>query len=132
MSRAGLRPERDSASEAQQQLKTTDSTSRQRGRPTPKPVNLKKLVKNEGGNLVAAPLTPRKTGRLIFSRNITLTLIGNTAFISSPIVVSMHYYGNVFNQPFRSNGRLQSIIHVVVSRRRFSCISLTSLFEFRA
>jgi hypothetical protein len=30
-----LRPERNSAGEAQQQLKTTDPTSRQRGRPTP-------------------------------------------------------------------------------------------------
>jgi hypothetical protein len=34
LSPAGLRPDKDSAGDAQQQLKTTDPTSRQRGGPT--------------------------------------------------------------------------------------------------
>jgi hypothetical protein len=34
LSPTGLRPEKDFAGEAQQELKTTDPTSRQRGRPT--------------------------------------------------------------------------------------------------
>jgi hypothetical protein len=34
MSPAGLRPKKDCSGEAQQQLQNTDSTSRQKGRPT--------------------------------------------------------------------------------------------------
>jgi hypothetical protein len=53
---SGLRPEKDSAGDAQQQMETTDPTSRQRGRPTStNPQLCKRLVKEKGEKLVAGP-----------------------------------------------------------------------------
>jgi hypothetical protein len=45
---AGLKPKKDCTGDAQQQLKTTDPTSRQRGRPTSKSRNCLKMSKKEG------------------------------------------------------------------------------------
>jgi hypothetical protein len=49
----GLRPEKGCAGGAQQKLKTTDPTSRQRGRPhNSEPVSLEKEIEKEGERLV--------------------------------------------------------------------------------
>jgi hypothetical protein len=59
-------------------LQITDPSSRQRGRPTSTNPQLSKNNQREKGkNWSRVPdgcLTPRKTGRLIVGRNITLTL----------------------------------------------------------
>jgi hypothetical protein len=74
----GLRYEKCCASNDQQKLKTTDPTSRQRGRPTSTNPQLYKNNKREKGkNWSRVPdgcLTPRRTCLLTVSRNITLTL----------------------------------------------------------
>jgi hypothetical protein len=66
VSPVGLRPEKGCAGDAQQKLKTTDPTSRQRGRPTSTICNCPKIIKEEGEKLVAGPrLVPdTKTERL--------------------------------------------------------------------
>jgi hypothetical protein len=78
MSPVGLRPEKVCDRDAQQKLKTTDSTSRQRGRPTSTNPQLpKNNTRKEEKNWSRVPvwcLTPRKTGRLAVSANITLAL----------------------------------------------------------
>jgi hypothetical protein len=53
MSTAGLILEEDCPGEAQQQLKSTDPTSRQRGRPISETRNCLKVIKKEGEKLVA-------------------------------------------------------------------------------
>jgi hypothetical protein len=73
MSPAGLGPENDCSVEGQQQLQTTDPSSRQRGRPT----SINPQLSDSNKNVVLAPdgcLTPRQIGRLTFGRNITFTL----------------------------------------------------------
>jgi hypothetical protein len=55
MSRTGLGPDRDCAGEAQQQLKTTDPNSRQRGRPTSTNMQLSKDNFKKEEKLVAGP-----------------------------------------------------------------------------
>jgi hypothetical protein len=61
---------------AQQKLKTTDSTSRQRGRPTSTNPQLSKNNQREKGeNWSRFPdgcLTPRRTDRLTVGHNIAL------------------------------------------------------------
>jgi hypothetical protein len=79
MSPVGLRAERGCAGDARQKLKSTDPTSRQRGRPTStNPKLSKKNNRRENGKSWSrAPdecLTPGGTGRLAVGRNITLTL----------------------------------------------------------
>jgi hypothetical protein len=54
MSPVELRSEKGCADDARQKLKTTDPTSRQRGRPTSRNPQLSK-VKREGEKLVAVP-----------------------------------------------------------------------------
>jgi hypothetical protein len=79
MSPVGLRSEKGCAGDAQKKLKTADSTSRQRGRPTS--TNPKLSKKNNqreiGKNWSRVPeecLTPRRTGRVAVGRNVTLTI----------------------------------------------------------
>jgi hypothetical protein len=72
MSPMGLKSEKGCAGDAQQKLKSTDPTSRQRGRYT----SIKKKIEN-GKNWSQVPggcLIPRRTDRQSVSRNITLTL----------------------------------------------------------
>jgi hypothetical protein len=76
----GLRSEKGCVGDAQQKLKSTDTTSRQRGRPTSTNRNcLKKNNQKENGkNWSRVPdecLTPGRTGRLTVGRNITLTIV---------------------------------------------------------
>jgi hypothetical protein len=73
-SSAGLGPESDSAGKAQKELyeQVTDVPSRQRECP----VTRNPQMSDNNKNLVKAPngcLTPRQTGRLTVSRNITST-----------------------------------------------------------
>jgi hypothetical protein len=75
----GLRSEKGCAGDAQQKLKTTDPTSRQRGRPssTNPQLSLKISKERRGKNWLRVPnecLTSRQTGQLKVGRNITLTL----------------------------------------------------------
>jgi hypothetical protein len=81
----GLRSEKLCAGDARQKLKSTHSTSRQRGRPTSTKLTLsKKKVKENGEKLVADPggcLIPRRTCRQTVGRNITLTLTLTLTFI---------------------------------------------------
>jgi hypothetical protein len=78
MSTVGLRSEKGCPGDAQQKLKSTDPTSRQRGRPTTTNPQLSKNNQRENGkNWSRVPgecLTPRRTGRQTVGRNITLTL----------------------------------------------------------
>jgi hypothetical protein len=72
MSPVGIGTVNDCAGEDQQQLQTTDPSSRQRVRPT----SANPELSDSNKNLVLGPrwgLTPRQTGRLT-GRNITLTL----------------------------------------------------------
>jgi hypothetical protein len=69
----GLGPDDDCAGEGQQQLQTTDASSRQRERPTS--TNPQLSASNQ--DLPQAPdwcFIQRQTGRLTVGRNITLTL----------------------------------------------------------
>jgi hypothetical protein len=78
MSPVGLRSEKGCADDAGQELKSTDPTSRQRGRPTS--TNPKLYTNNQrenGKNWSRIPdgcLTPGRTGRLTVVCNIILTL----------------------------------------------------------
>jgi hypothetical protein len=78
MSPVGLRSEKGCAGDAHQRLKSTDPTSRQRGRPTSTNPKLSKNIQRENGkNWSRVPdgcLTPGRIGRLTVGRNITLTL----------------------------------------------------------
>jgi hypothetical protein len=78
MSPVGLAAEKVCAGEGLQKLKSTDTISRQRGRPTSTTPKLSKNNQRENGkNWSLVPdvcLTPRRTGRLTVCRNITLTL----------------------------------------------------------
>jgi hypothetical protein len=78
MSPVGLRSEKGCAGDAQQKLKTTEPTSRQRGRRTSTNPQLSKNNSRQKGKTWSwVPdrcLTPRQTGRLTVGRNITLTL----------------------------------------------------------
>jgi hypothetical protein len=78
MSPIGLRPEEVCDRDAQQKLKNTDSTSRQRGRPTSTNPQLPKNNTRKGEkNWSLVPvwcITPTQTGRLAVGANITLTL----------------------------------------------------------
>jgi hypothetical protein len=78
MSPLGLRSEKGCADDAQQKLKTTDPTSRQRGRPkTANPQLFKNNQGEKGNNWSRVPdecLTPGRTGQLTVGHNITLTL----------------------------------------------------------
>jgi hypothetical protein len=56
MSLAGLRPEKDCAGEAQQQLKTTDPTPHQRGYPTSTKTISLKIIKERRRKLVTGPI----------------------------------------------------------------------------
>jgi hypothetical protein len=70
MSPVRLRPEKDSDREAQQQLKTTDLTSGQSGRPkSTQTRNCLKIIKERRRKI--GRVTPRQTGRLTAGRNIT-------------------------------------------------------------
>jgi hypothetical protein len=51
MSPEGLRSEKGCAGDAQQKLKTTDPTSRQRGRPTSTNTQLSKIIKKRRGKV---------------------------------------------------------------------------------
>jgi hypothetical protein len=70
--------------DVRKKLKSTDPTSRQRGRPTSANSQLSKNYQREKGkNWSRVPdgcLTPRRTGRLTVGRNITLilTLLGES------------------------------------------------------
>jgi hypothetical protein len=79
MSPVGLRSEKGCAADAHQKLKSTDPTSRQRGRPTSTNPQLSRNNQREKGkNWSRFPdgcLTPRQTGRLTVDRNITLTFV---------------------------------------------------------
>jgi hypothetical protein len=74
----GLRSEKGCAVDALQKLKTTDPTSRQRGRPTSTNSKLSlKKIKENGKNWSLVPdwcLTLGRSGRLTVGRNRTLTL----------------------------------------------------------
>jgi hypothetical protein len=78
MSPVGFRSEKVCAGDALQKLKTTDPTSRQRGRSNSTNLQLSKNKQREKEkNWSRVPdgcLTPRQTGRLTVGRNITLTL----------------------------------------------------------
>jgi hypothetical protein len=78
MSPVGLRSEKGCAGDARQKLKSTDTTSRQRGHPTSTNSKLSKNDQRENGkNWSRVPdgcLTPKRTGRVTFGRNTTLTL----------------------------------------------------------
>jgi hypothetical protein len=82
MSALGLRPEKGCTDDAQQKLKITDPTSRQRGHPTSTNPQLSKDNQREKGNnwsqVPDGCLTPRQTGRLNVGHNIALTLKGIT------------------------------------------------------
>jgi hypothetical protein len=77
-SSVGLRSEKGCAGDARQKLKTTDPTSRQRGRPTSTNPQLSKNKQREKvKNWSRFPdgcLTPGRIGQLPVGRNITLTL----------------------------------------------------------
>jgi hypothetical protein len=78
MSPVGLKPEKGCAGDARQKLKTTDPTSRQRGRPTSTNPQLSKnneKEKRRSWSLVPdGCLTSRQIDRLTIGYNITLTL----------------------------------------------------------
>jgi hypothetical protein len=78
MSPVVLRPEKGCARDAQQKLKTTDSTSRQRGLSTSTNPQLPNYnTRKKEKNWLRVPvwcLTPTQTGRLAVGANITLTL----------------------------------------------------------
>jgi hypothetical protein len=77
MSPVGFRSEKGCAADARQKLKTTDPTSRQRGRPTStNPQLSKSILREKGEKWSRVPdgcLTPRRTGRLTVGRNVTST-----------------------------------------------------------
>jgi hypothetical protein len=74
MSPVGLRSEKCCAGDARQKLKSTDPTSRQRGRPTStNPKLSKKIIKERMGK--TGRVIPRRTGRRTVGRNITSTLV---------------------------------------------------------
>jgi hypothetical protein len=76
MSPMGLRSEKGCAGDARQQLKTTDPTSSQRGRPTSTNPKLSKNNQRENEkNWSSVPDTETDWRRLTVGRNITLTLI---------------------------------------------------------
>jgi hypothetical protein len=74
----GLRSVKGCADDARQKLKTTDPTSRQRGRPTSTNPQLSKNTWREKGKnwsrVADGCLTPRKTSPLTVGHSITLTL----------------------------------------------------------
>jgi hypothetical protein len=76
----GLRSEKGCAGNAQQKLKTTDPTSRQRGHPTSTNLQLSKNnQRKKGKNLSRVPdgcLSSGRTGRLADGLTLTLTLRG--------------------------------------------------------
>jgi hypothetical protein len=76
MSPMGLRPENSCAGDAQQNLKTTDPISRQKCTPHHQICNCIKIIKEEKSWLRVPDgcPTPRQTGRLTESRNMTFTL----------------------------------------------------------
>jgi hypothetical protein len=73
LSPVGLGPEDDFAGDEQQQLQTTDPSSRQRGHPTSENYNCLTVTKiwswTPNGGLIL-----RQTGRMTVGRNIILTL----------------------------------------------------------
>jgi hypothetical protein len=84
----GIKTERDCAGDAQQQLKSTDPTSRQRGRPaSTNPQMSENTLRKKEKTLSRVPdgnLTPRQTGRLAVGRNITLSLTLALSWVSRP------------------------------------------------
>jgi hypothetical protein len=58
MSPVGLRSEKGCSGDAQQKLKTTDPTSRQRGLPTSTKPQLSKIIKERMGKIDRGSLTP--------------------------------------------------------------------------
>jgi hypothetical protein len=80
MSPVGIRSEKGYAGDARQRLKSTDPTSRQRGRLTSTNPKLPKKKMENGKHLSQVPdgcLITRRTGRQTAGRNITLTLTLN-------------------------------------------------------
>jgi hypothetical protein len=76
MSPVGLKSEKGCAGHARQKLNSTDSTSRQRGRPTSINPKLSKDIENgkNWSRVSGGCLIPRRTDRPSVGRNITLTL----------------------------------------------------------
>jgi hypothetical protein len=78
MSAVGLRSKKVCARDTQQKPKTTDSASRQRGRPTSTnpqlPENKTRKEEKNWSRVSVWCLTPRQTGRLAIGANITLIL----------------------------------------------------------
>jgi hypothetical protein len=82
MSPVELRSEKGCAGDARQKLKSTDPTSRQRGRPTStNPKLSKKIIKERMVKIGRGSQTPGRTGRLTVGRNITLTLAAGLVFV---------------------------------------------------
>jgi hypothetical protein len=78
MSPLGLRSEKGCTGDARQKLKSTDPTSRQRGRPTsinPKlsKKKTKERIKENWSRALDGCRIPRRTGRLTVGPNITWT-----------------------------------------------------------
>jgi hypothetical protein len=74
MSPVGLKFEKGCAGDARQKLKSTDLTSRQRGRHINKPETVKKIENGKNWSRVPGGcLIPRRTGRLTVGRKLTAT-----------------------------------------------------------
>jgi hypothetical protein len=86
----GLRPEKGCAGDARQKLKTTDTASRQRGRHTSTNPQLSKNNQRQEG-VPDGRLTPRQTGRLTVSGNITLTLVHSVLRASQSELTVFHF-----------------------------------------
>jgi hypothetical protein len=89
MSPMGLRSEKGCAGDARQKLKSTDPTSRQRGRPTSTNPKLSTNNQSENGkNWSRVPdgcLTPRQTGQQTIGCNITFSLTLNSEAVWVPL-----------------------------------------------
>jgi hypothetical protein len=90
----GLRPERDRTGEVKQRIKTEDSTSCERGRPTSTNSKLLKNKFKKGNILSLVPdgfLVLRRTGRMTVCRNMTLILTPTAWVFLGFLCVQVNY-----------------------------------------